>query len=601
MHTVTQSPLSGAQTSGNGDYPASSGSKPVNLAAALILLLLGVALAASAKIDSIGLDESFYIPAGISYLRQADPRINYEHPPLMKLLAGVPAVLAGARACTDCQSWKTANEDAFARDFLHPFQGQRLVWLARLPMVAITLLMAWSVFLYARMIAGPRGGLLSLLLVSTYPLVLGLGFTVMNDVLVTLFTILTCMGAARIWRKPGWRSALLLGGSLGLALLSKFSALILLPYLLLCWGGLWIGRGAGQELATHQHGERPPARQFLLAAGSSILIACALTWVVYAAVFHKATAYAYLQHYAFEAHQPFDPAQLHGARKAVLALDQHPLLQHALVPMLYYVSGVIFVDRHGARPSYLLGQVHYAGTWNYFPVLALVHSPPGFLIILALGCVVVLITRGSSVTSPEVVCLALFVLLFGAVTLSFPLNIGLRHFMPVLVGLMILASLVLPAMERLKSGIARKLVGAAIVLCIAQVTYTAVTVWPFYLPYCNFLRLGHPPGWISSDSNVDYGFYMPEVHRFAVVNRTGPIAFVPFHDYYFNIAAYIPEAREWECNGQLPQVRWVVVSANRLYNPYQPGQCDALWRYKHENLARGSMVAFDLSQKLPSQ
>jgi hypothetical protein len=57
----------------------------------LVLLIVCGAIFRSAvttRLDGFTLDEAYHIAAGVSYIRNADFRINPEHPPLVKLWVG---------------------------------------------------------------------------------------------------------------------------------------------------------------------------------------------------------------------------------------------------------------------------------------------------------------------------------------------------------------------------------------------------------------------------------------------------------------------------------------------------------------------------------
>ena len=56
----------------------------------LIIAIAGVLLFYAAATDSAIFDESAHIPAGYSYVRYLDYRLNPEHPPLLKALAAFP-------------------------------------------------------------------------------------------------------------------------------------------------------------------------------------------------------------------------------------------------------------------------------------------------------------------------------------------------------------------------------------------------------------------------------------------------------------------------------------------------------------------------------
>ena len=59
--------------------------------ALLVALVLGGILrsAIATRLDSFHIDEGYHITAGVTYVRLGDYRLNPEHPPLMKLWAGM--------------------------------------------------------------------------------------------------------------------------------------------------------------------------------------------------------------------------------------------------------------------------------------------------------------------------------------------------------------------------------------------------------------------------------------------------------------------------------------------------------------------------------
>ena len=65
-----------------------------------ILLLIAMAIVAggAALRESTTVDEFAHVGAGLSYWQRFDLRLNGEHPPLGKLLAGLPMALAGVSA-----------------------------------------------------------------------------------------------------------------------------------------------------------------------------------------------------------------------------------------------------------------------------------------------------------------------------------------------------------------------------------------------------------------------------------------------------------------------------------------------------------------------
>src|SRR5437667_336452 len=98
-----------------------------------------------------------------------------------------------------------------------------LAW-ARLPMLVVTLILGWVVFLYARKIGGDWGGLLCLSAYVSTPTFIVFGPLVLTDLAVTLFCLLTVWRFADLWQEPTRKNAGLFGICLAGALLSKFSS-----------------------------------------------------------------------------------------------------------------------------------------------------------------------------------------------------------------------------------------------------------------------------------------------------------------------------------------------------------------------------------------
>src|SRR3990167_8252997 len=74
---------------------------------ALVLILalsLGLMVFSSFQ-ESAVMDELAHIPAGYSYLNNLDYRLNPEHPPLVKMAAGIPLLFLDLNFPTDIPAW----------------------------------------------------------------------------------------------------------------------------------------------------------------------------------------------------------------------------------------------------------------------------------------------------------------------------------------------------------------------------------------------------------------------------------------------------------------------------------------------------------------
>jgi len=64
--------------------------KTTNILAAAMLATMVVLTFGAMIGDSLTMDEKAHLPAGYSYVTQKDMRLNPEHPPLVKDMAGIP-------------------------------------------------------------------------------------------------------------------------------------------------------------------------------------------------------------------------------------------------------------------------------------------------------------------------------------------------------------------------------------------------------------------------------------------------------------------------------------------------------------------------------
>ena len=62
--------------------------------------------------DSLTIDETAHLPAGYTYWKEGDYRLNPEHPPLMKLMAGFPLLFLDTTYDTG-KSWQENDQWEF--------------------------------------------------------------------------------------------------------------------------------------------------------------------------------------------------------------------------------------------------------------------------------------------------------------------------------------------------------------------------------------------------------------------------------------------------------------------------------------------------------
>jgi hypothetical protein len=159
---------------------------PVLLVAGLLLGQMALSMLLSSRDDAPAYDEPAHLAAGVGYLRFGQLRLNYEHPPLAKAVAGVPLVLADLNL-RERAAFADAKQTELGQQILYE-QGnsaKRVRLLARLPMMGLALALACAIFGFARDLFGAWAALIPLGFATLDPNLIGHGRLVTTDVAVT--------------------------------------------------------------------------------------------------------------------------------------------------------------------------------------------------------------------------------------------------------------------------------------------------------------------------------------------------------------------------------------------------------------------------------
>jgi hypothetical protein len=565
------------------------GSDVLPRAAAALVLALVAGLAGSAAFrESVAIDEIAHIGAGVSYLQKLDLRFNPEHPPLAKALAALPLVLTGVRTDYDGHIWTWSGQGPFNPMLAEWSFGAWVIghwndpmatlrW-ARLPMLLLLLATGFVIYVFGQRLAGGWGGLFALCWFATMPAFLAFGPLVLTDTAVALFSLLALWTFATLWRDRTPFALLRFAVALALALLSKFSAGLLLFVFAAFPLALRFfpveGQPKGEELRAWRR------RGLLLTlegvAGAAVLV--------------------YLAEMVLSWNEPTDLLKILGTGPLALAL------RRLLLPVVTYLGGVVLFLFGSVRPTYLLGKAYPHGVWFFFPVVTLLKSTLAFVAALGLSAAAGLahrsLLRGKRVGPAGLTlhwrALWLGMVLITAACLLSPMSISIRHFTVPLALLCLLLAPVPRLLQDLEERWAGMRVGPWVAwgLAVASLV-TVVRAWPYYMSFFNSLAGGRPGYELVSDSNLDWDTQLPEVERF--VEREG-LDRVLLDSYNVgDPTAFVPKAELWSCQAATAADagRWAVVSANMFADGEN---CSWLLAFPHDPLAGGSMYAFHLPE-----
>ena len=220
--------------------------------------------------ESTTMDEQAHIPASYSYVKYGDMRLNPEHPPLLKDLAGLILLPFQFPFPDNDPAWQTGiNEQwSLGRKFVNcedPSNvcnnADTITFWSRIPIVLVAALLGIFIFIWAKELAGRVAGLFAAALYFFDPNIIAHSHYVTTDIGIAAFIFFSFYFFVKFLERPTWKNVVLAGTFLGLAQLTKFSAVLLFPIF-----GMFTVLYA---LSVPTEGERRPWRKRLWRRGRS--------------------------------------------------------------------------------------------------------------------------------------------------------------------------------------------------------------------------------------------------------------------------------------------------------------------------------------------
>jgi len=371
---------------------------------------------------SITSDEIDHLHAAYRYWQCNDFGWNPEHPPLVKILAGLPLQVM---RINDPIQHACGLADDKATDFIigHQFvfaNSEAMLTAARFTVSLFAILLLLAVWFFARKMFGLPVAMICGALLAFEPNLLAHGALVTTDVAAALGILLAVYALYCYETQPNFSRLLALGLAMGFALGTKHSTVLLaviLPALMI-----------GDALLTTR---RQLPRRLLRRAGAFVAagaIALAVLWACYGFRYAARPGGAAVA-------SPPKLVLVHGA----LATRLVPQLERWRVAPEAYLVGLqdVLCESEVGRPSFVLGKLYKQGRWFYFPVAAIIKFTLPLLLMVLLSAVS---WRFWKSRLREVLYLLLPVVIYFSFSMTSKLNMGIRHLLPVLPLLTIFAA-----------------------------------------------------------------------------------------------------------------------------------------------------------------
>ncbi len=410
-----------------------------------VALILGVALALMwrpMRDETATTDETAFLGAGYSYWQGHRYYLNVEHPPLMQLWSALPLTFLDIRLPADAeltfgdtnqaisstlnQAWDfrmgtnaetlTATErfyhypaletGLFGRALVYggANNADKLLFWGRFMQALVMLATGLVVFCWAKSLSNTTGGLFALAAWSFNPVALAYGHLIITDPGIALMVTLAVWMFSRFLETPRPQTALAAGIAFGSALLTKYTAIILIPMfgalMLLAWWKLW----------------RSVRVDSLQGFFADLCLTGAVAWAM--------VVLFYVPHWS-----PPPPISIeHAQHLHIPAWFIH--LRWILVPRDFF-KGITIMLLHvvNGHHAYLLSEWSDNGWWYYYPAAILVKTPIA-LLLLTISAVAMAIWRIRQSTFAQAAPL-IAAIAYLACAMTSKANIGIRHVLPI--------------------------------------------------------------------------------------------------------------------------------------------------------------------------
>lgn len=477
---------------------------------AVIILAMSFFLNLASSIDRNGAyDENTYTTTAIQHYKTGQIIYNVEHPPLSKYLIGFPLNFLNLKIPQEIYT-STSRPLEFAeitkvtQKFLFEMGNNvdEILFWARIPIMLVSLLGGIYVFRWSKELFGDKVALVTTFLYAFNPTIIANAGLATTDMTAMVFMFISGYYFWKYVKAPSKSSLVKVGVTFGLTLLSKHTALYLIPIfaLILFW----------QKFSLDSIGLKDKVKQSITPLFLIIILG---TFVLNAGYLFQGTLspisnYKYYGPIIMEKISEMDD---YSKRTVLNTFVKIPLpLPES------YVKGMIFDMLFSQKDyrSYLNGQIFYGRNVLYFPTAVLFKNPIPFLLLVFAG--LALMVKNHKSDEYYLLIPAIFILFLFTFVTKF--NVGVRHIMPIFPFLLVFCGKGIEFLMRSN----KKLIILSVLLI--WYAFSAISVYPHYLAYFNELAGGPDNGYkYLIDSNLDWGQDLKGLRTFMLENGISKI------------------------------------------------------------------------------
>ena len=373
----------------------------------LIMLSAMLIMVLTTLTDAPTYDEPAHIVAGLTYTKLADLRLNSEHPPLLKFLSGLslqlfyPA-LNFAISESELQDPHTNVVYELGSLLFANNDPTKLLLIARMPSLTLTLLTIFFVYqLTVDISKSEKKGLIAAILFAFEFNVLANGPLVTTDLPLLAFWLGMLLFYLRYLFKKGGHNLILAGIFFGLALLTKYSAVFILPIIF---------------FASLIFIKQVKLSRILLSLMAMVVVAWGVVWLFYLPFGSPNFIWEEL------------PA-VQAVMTQVKSEKINELINFLPLPY-YYRYGLKLINHHEfvGQLQFLAGKVSQFNWWWFYPVTFLVKSAELYLILFFIA---VYLLAKNKFNNQKLNFILITITLYCLLVINSSLAFGMRILLPI--------------------------------------------------------------------------------------------------------------------------------------------------------------------------
>ncbi|MFH1283247.1 MAG: glycosyltransferase family 39 protein [bacterium] len=433
------------------------------LAVIILLITFFVQALFSMRQKSPTYDEIQQLPCGYTHWMTGKFNYGLGHTPLVRLICSLPHIfmdinLPPLNILLDRKNEKVTDYNIgldylFGKSFIYRYNrnADNIIFWGRFPVLLVTLILGLYIFIWARKFYGAKAGLMALFLFSFSPNMLAFSRFIITDIVMITFGFISMYYLYQFLQDFNAKDFILMSVFCGLALISKFTAILLL---LIIVPVMFYFKNLKQLRQKLKY---------------SILF-LVIVWVVICAGYFFQEP-IFLRDVSYNEISDIIPGSLFD-KPLFYFLSSLPLPD-------FYLKGILnTIHRNNIGfPSFLIGEYSITGWPHYYLVVLLLKLP---LVSILLGVLTFLSLFRVRVLFKELFLLAPIMLYFLFNSFS-RIQTGMQYLIPIIPFYLVLVSRIVnwKSIETLKF----KKIYIVILSCFY--VYSSLNAYPNYLTYFN--------------------------------------------------------------------------------------------------------------------